>query len=367
MKIIHKGIWLLLTLGALPLLCSAQHGKLPDILLKNYRPRSIYHTPVTIPEKAAFPVIDMHSHNYVRGAEGVDQWVKIMDSVGIQKTMVLTYQTGKTFDSLVKKYSRYPDRFEVWCGFDYTGYGTPGWQEHAVHELERCYKMGAKGVGELGDKGEGELYSHPVPGKGLHIGDPQMKPLLAKCAELHMPISIHLGEDAWMYLPPDSTNDGLMNAAEWHVNMNVPGKLDHEQLVASLETALRENPNTTFIVCHLLNYCSDLEKLGALLDRYPNLYADIAARYAEIAPIPRSAAAFIEKYQDRLVYGTDMGSSPNMYRTTFRILETADEHFYEQGRFGYHWPLYGLHLPAEVLRKVYHENAEKLLNPTHKP
>ncbi len=367
MKIAKEWGMLLLAMYVLPLSSLAQHGKTPDILLKNYKPRSIYHTPVTIPETAAFPVIDMHSHDYVEGAGGVDRWVKTMDAVGIQKTIILTYRTGKAFDSLVKKYSRYPDRFELWCGFDYTGYGKPGWEAHAVKELERCYRAGARGVGELGDKGEGELYSKPVPGKGLHIGDPQMKPLLAKCAELHMPVSIHLGEDAWMYLPPDSTNDGLMNAAEWHVNMNVPGKLNHEQLVASLETAVRENPHTIFIACHLLNYCSDLAKLGALLDRYPNLYADIAARYGEIAPIPRYAAAFIRKYQDRLLYGTDMGTDPEMYRTTFRILETADEHFYKRALFGYHWPLYGLHLPKEVLRKIYYQNAKKILTNTDRP
>ncbi len=127
----------------------------------------------------------------------------------------------------------------------------PGWQKHAVEELERCYKKGARGVGELGDKGEGELYSKPTPGKGLHIDDPQMKPLLEKCAELHMPISIHVAEDEWMYETPDSTNDGMMNAATWHVDMNKPNKLGHDALIKSLENAVRENPKTIFIACHL--------------------------------------------------------------------------------------------------------------------
>lgn len=219
---------------------------------------------------------------------------------------------------------------------------------------------GARGVGELGDKGLGEFYSKPTAGWGLHIDDARMKPLFEKCAELHMPVSIHVAEDAWMYQNPDSTNDGLMNAATWKVDMSKKGILDHDQLIATLENAVKNNPNTIFIACHLANCCSDLSKLAGLFDTYPNLYADIAARYGEIAPIPRFVHDFMEKYATRIVYGTDMGMSKKMYLTTFRILETADEHFYEQELFNYHWPLYGLSLTDATLKKIYDENGKKI-------
>ena len=176
-----------------------------------------------------------------------------------------------------------------------------------------------------------------------------------------MPVSAHVAEDAWMYQDADSTNDGLMNAAEWKVDMTKKGILDHDQLVATLEHAVRDNPKTIFIACHLANCCSDLSKLGQLFDEYDNLYADIAARYGEIAPIPRYVHAFMEKYANRIVYGTDMGTSKNMYEITFRILESADEHFYEQDHFNYHWPLYGLALSDATLKKIYHDNGEKIL------
>ena len=343
------------------MMCFAQTNA-DNLLLKNYKPVSIYKTPASNISKASYHVTDMHSHDYVETQKEIDDWVKLMDKTGVQKTMILSMQSGKGFDSVVEKYRRYPTHFELWCGFDYTGYGTAGWQKHAVEELERCYNKGARGVGELGDKGEGELYSKPTPGKGLHIDDPQMKPLLEKCAALRMPISIHVAEDEWMYETPDSTNDGLMNASTWHVDMNKPDKLDHDALIKSLENAVRENPKTTFIACHLANTCSNLQQLGDLLDKYPNLYADIAARYGEIAPVPRYAAAFIIKYQDRLVYGTDNSPDEKMYLTTFRILETGDEHFYEMDLFSYHWALYGLNLPKEVLEKLYYKNAEKIMN-----
>jgi predicted TIM-barrel fold metal-dependent hydrolase len=144
--------------------------------------------------------------------------------------------------------------------------------------------------------------------------------------------------------------------------MNVAGKLGHDELIAGLSKAVGENPGLTFVACHFANCCTDLSKLGVLLDQHPNLYADIAARYAEVAPVPLATAAFITKYQDRLVYGTDMGTSLAMYRSTFHILETADEHFYDPSLDSYHWPLYGLHLPKEVLHKLYQTNAAKILN-----
>ncbi|MEP7231154.1 MAG: amidohydrolase family protein [Ginsengibacter sp.] len=332
-----------------------------ELKLKNYRPVSIYKIPQSKIEKAKYPVVDFHSHDYPKSDAEVKEWVKTMDAAGIAKSIILSYSTGKGFDSVVERYAPYKDRFEVWCGFDYTGYDQPGWEQRGVTELERCYKKGARGVGELGDKGLGEFYSLPTSGYGIHIDNPLMQPLLRKCADLYMPVSIHVAEDAWMYENPDSTNDGLMNAAKWHVDQTKKGLLSHDQLVNTLEKAVNNNPNTTFIACHLANCCSDLNMLGRLFDKYPNLYADIAARYGEIAPIPRFAHAFIEKYSDRIVYGTDMGPTKDMYETTFRILESADEHFYEFDRFGYHWPLYGLALTDGTLRKIYNGNSRKIL------
>jgi predicted TIM-barrel fold metal-dependent hydrolase len=334
-----------------------------ELKLKDYKPVSIYKVPVTNVKKAKFPIIDFHTHDYPKTEADLDQWVRTMDEVGIAKAMILSYSVGTSFDSVVTKFARYKDRFEIWCGFDFRDSDKPGWSEKAVQELERCYKKGARGVGELGDKGLGEFYSHPghASGFGLHIDDPRMKPLIRKCGELNMPISIHVAEDAWMYEASDEKNDGLMNAFTWKVDMTKPGILNHDQLVKTLENAVRDNPKTTFIACHLANTCSDLNMLGRLFDLYPNLYADIAARYGELAPIPKFVHAFLEKYADRIVYGTDMGMEKSMYQITYRILETNDEHFYEHERFGYHWPLYGLGLTPGTLEKIYNGNGKKIL------
>ncbi|WP_375582149.1 amidohydrolase family protein [Cyclobacterium xiamenense] len=332
-----------------------------NLLLKDHRPVSLYRGNEHPVPQAAFPVIDMHSHPYAKTEAQLDEWVKTMDKVGIEKTVIQSYRTGAAFDSLVRVYSKYPDRFILFCGFDYTGYEGDDFGPAAVQELERCFSMGAKGVGELGDKGKGLFYSRPTKALGMHINDPKMKPLIEKCGELGMPISIHVAEPIWMYQPMDAQNDGLMNAFKWRLD-DQQGIVDHDGMIKILEDAVAENPETTFIACHYANTSYDLSFLGDLFDAYPNLYADNSARYAETATIPRTVNRFYSRYADRLVYGTDMGMGEDMYRTTFRILETADEHFYDRNISSYHWPMHGYDLPQNVLEKVYRSNALKLLD-----
>jgi hypothetical protein len=81
------------------------------ILLKDYRPESIYKIPATHIAKAKFPVIDMHSHPYAKTEGEITDWLKNMDAAGIERTIILTMSTGTDFDDVNRKYSKYPDRF----------------------------------------------------------------------------------------------------------------------------------------------------------------------------------------------------------------------------------------------------------------
>ena len=255
--------------------------------------------------------------------------------------------------------ARYPERFEVWCGLDFSGHAKPGFPEGAANELARCREKGAQGIGEIHDKGQG-LRSGKSTAPGIHPDDGRVDAIWEKAAELRMPVSLHVADPIWMYQPMDKHNDGLMNAYEWRLD-NQPNIVNLAGMIEILERTLTRHRKTTFVACHFANLDYDLGHLGEVLDRNPNLYADISARYAETAPIPRFASQFYAKYSDRLVYGTDMGFENEMYQTTFRILESLDEHFYEFDQFGYHWPLYGLGLNDEILQRVYHDNAAKLL------
>lgn len=331
-----------------------------DLLLKNYRPVSIYKVSNYKADRAKFSAIDMHSHPYPNDREGIKQWVQTMKKNNIEKSILLTYATGAKFDSLYSVYSEFDNYFEMWCGIDYSGYDEPGFSEKAVKELERLHAMGAKGIGELGDKGKGLFYSHPTQAFGMHIDDERLDPVLERAGELNMPVNIHVAEPYWFYMKMDSTNDGLMNAVTWRLD-NQKNILGHGEMLKTLENAVKKHPKTTFIAAHLGNSSYNLKIMGEMLEQYPNLYADISARYAELSQIPRHVKQFLTNHQDKIVYGTDMGTDNDMYDVTFRVLQTMDEHFYRHERFGYHWSLNGFDLDDGVLKKIYQTNSKKIL------
>src|SRR5688572_28039077 len=94
-----------------------------DILLKDFKPVSSFNIPVTTIKKAKYPVNDMHTHGrYAKTRQEVEDWVRVMDETGVEKAVVLTQAHGEKFDELVELYSAFPDRFELWCGFDYSGF-----------------------------------------------------------------------------------------------------------------------------------------------------------------------------------------------------------------------------------------------------
>ena len=344
-------------LAGILFLCTVRAAIVPDqILLKEYRPKSIYKIPITTIDKAKFPVTDVHSHDgYGPNDSGIAGWIKTMDDVGLEKSIILSGRSGAQLDAVLARFGKHPKRFEVWSGFDYSGYDKPGWSEKAVAELERGFKSGARGVGELSDKGRGLAGA-----SGMHLDDPRMDPLLEKCADLGMPINVHIGEDQWMYEPQDEHNDGLMNGYTWRIATNDTNVLGHAEVLKTLENAVAKHPRATIIACHFANCSADLGKLGEMFDKYPNLYADMGARFTEITPIPRFANKFFTKYQDRLLYGTDNTPVAGMYRTSFRILESNDEHFYPDHFAKYHWASHGLGLSDEVLKKIYHDNILKV-------
>lgn len=336
----------------------SDEARAEKVLLKDFHPVSMYKIPQTRVAKARYAAIDVHGHDYANTDEAVSAWVKTMDAVGIEKMIVMTMKTGHKFDEVLARYKKYPERFQVWCGFDYTGFDKPSYGAAAVAELERCYLAGARGVGEVSDKGLGLTNSEPKA-RGMHLDDARMDLLLEKCADLKIPVNTHIGEPIWFYLPMDEKNDGLMNAYHWRLD-NKPSLLPHSAMVKILENALTRHPRTTFIACHYANCEYDFSILARLLDTYPNLYADISGRYEETGTIPRATSRFIRQYQDRLLYGTDMGRGQPQYEFSFRILETLDEHIYTNG-YRYHWALNGFGLDDAILKKLYRTNAERIL------
>lgn len=336
-----------------------QSGPMDSVLLKDYRPESSLVLPETRIEKARFPVIDAHAHtsmSRIQTPEDVDAWVKIMDQVGVERTIVLTGATGAEFDRQAKLYARHPGRFQLWCSIDRENIDAPDYAERAVRELERCYRMGARGVGEITDKGSGLQSAEAPRGRRLHFDDARLDAVWRKCAELKMPVNIHVADHPSCWRPLGPTQERSPDFQ--HFNLHGMDVLSFDELLATRDRMLAKHPRTVFIACHLGNQGHDLAALAKALDRYPNLYVDISARDYEVGRQPRAAARFLAQYRNRVLFGTDMGKDPEMYRKWWRLLESADE--YMPGRVW--WPYYGLELPGAVLESLYRGNALRVLN-----
>ena len=112
-----------------------QPGPMDSILLKDYAPESSLVVPETRVAKARFPVIDVHTHSGqsgVRTPQDVDQWLRTMDEVGIETTVVFTGATGAEFDRQAELFSRYPKRFQLYCSLDTTGLEDPDYPQRAA-------------------------------------------------------------------------------------------------------------------------------------------------------------------------------------------------------------------------------------------
>ncbi len=363
-----KTRFIALTLGACLAASCGQAPKeeasyLDTLLLKDYKPVPCMNLPEHHPHSAKFKVYDMHSHAYAANVKECEEWAARLKENNIERVVINTYASGEKFDELYDMYKGVSDVFEMWCGFDMSAWGTPEFEEKAVASLVRDFEHGAVGVGEVGDKGFGESYftgfDTGTPTPTAHMNDPRFDALFEKLGELGMPIIIHVGDPIWMYEPMDEHNDGYVNAEHWKIDPDQPGILDLYELCKTLEECCDRHPNTTIIACHFMNLTHDYELLGQIMDRHPNLWLDNSARHVESAITPRATKAFYEKYQDRIFFGTDNHPSQKMYDLQWRILETEDEHFYDY-EHAYHWPLHGIGLSDDVLKKLYYENAEKL-------
>ncbi len=333
-------------------------GPMDSVLVKDYAPRSSVVTKETFVPKAKYPVIDCHIHVVATTPQEVTEWVNTMDEVGIDKSLVLTQETGAAFDALVDLLPKaHPGRFLLYCGMDMTDTDNPDYSKRVVAELVRCYNKGARGVGEIIDKGFGVAEDPALPrNKRLHPDDSRLDAFWEKCAELKMPVSLHVADHPSCWTPLDVYQERSPDYQ--HFNLYGKDVPSYDEMIAIRNRTVERHPKTTFIACHLGNQGNDLEKLGLALDKYPNLYLDTSARDYEMGRTPRASARFLTKYRNRVVFGTDQSRDKNMYQIHWRLLETADE--YIVGRVG--WRYYGLELPESVLESLYRRTAKKLFD-----
>lgn len=267
---------------------------------------------------------------------------------------------------------------------NWAGLESPGWGWREAMALRRAVvDHGYKGLKI--SKGLG-LGARLPGGVLLPVDDAILDPLWAMAGALGVPVAIHTGDPRAFWAPLDESNERwteLRRNPSWsyherHDHGEVPSWLD---LLDAFVEVVRRHPGTDFIGVHFGNAPERIDLVAAWLERYPNLYVDIAARVGEIGRHPAKAVReLFERFSDRILFGTDIGISPYglmlgapgeepsepddikpFYDLHWRWLETTESPMPHPVPIQGDWPVHGVGLPPEILRKVYADNARRLL------
>jgi predicted TIM-barrel fold metal-dependent hydrolase len=349
---------------------------------------------VTLAEKqpelwrAEHRVIDLHQHlDYT--TQHLARAVKLMDHVGIGVAVNLSGGTvTRIGDDGLSEFERnkrladtlYPGRFLHYMSLDYDGWDRSDFTQRAVQQIEQGHRMGAAGFKEYKRLG---LYLRDGAGKLISVDDPKLDVVWKRCGELGMPVSIHVADPKAFWLPYDDRNERWKELKDhkswWFGDTNkFP---EWKSLLESLNRVIARHPGTTFVCVHFGNNAEELDWVDASLSRYPNMMVDLAARIPEIGRHnPEAVRRLFLKHQDRILFGTDfqvydrliLGSSGNeppptdadaevFFAKEWRWLETQDLDWEHMTPIQGDWTISSIGLPSDVLRKVYFDNARRLL------
>ena len=338
-----------------------------ELKLRDWEPRSMLVTKTTVVETPRFPVIDIHNHlgggRQFLTEERVQRYLTEMNEAGVKTVINLDGGWGdnlkETLDALDKSH---PGRFATFTLINFDGIDEPDWSEREARRLVESFEQGARGLKI--DKRLGLRYRDKA-GQLIAVDDPRLDPIWAICGKHRRPVVIHVSDPAAFFTPLDKSNE------RWHELNEHPNWLffgdqfpRRQTILDQLHRVIARHPETIFVNTHFGNNAEDLASVGENLDRYPNMYVDFDARISELGRQPYSARRFFLKYQDRILFGTDTTPRRDAFRIYYRFLETDDEYFdcsASHHRQGF-WMIYGLHLPDDVLEKIYHKNAERLLS-----
>ena len=341
------------------------------MLLENHRPQSKLVTKTTLVNKPKFPLVDAHNHLGEPFGGGWDkrplsELLDLLDEAGVLHYVDLDGGWGE--DILYSHLKHFkegaPERFRIFGGVDWSKWESLGdeFPEWAANRLRVQKETGAEGLKIWKPFG---LHVKDHHGQLVKVDDPRLSPIWETAGELGLPVLIHVADPVAFFDPIDETNERWEELGEhpdWAFTS--PPFPPFLEIMNDLKNLVTSHRATRFIGAHAGCYGENLGWVGQMLEDCPNYFIDISARLGELGRQPYTARKFFLRYQDRILFGSDFGPDLDAYRLYYRFLETDDEYFnYNtgevpgQGR----WYVCGLYLPDEVLRKVYAENAKRVL------
>lgn len=348
-----------------------------ELLLRNFRPKPQLIVPRTKLNGASTTVVDVHTHMFFRqrhNRQALEDFVDLMDRNQIAVCISLDARLGSMAkEHLDFLWKSHRDRFVVFCHLDWIGDGDPdapatwacnrpGWAERTAQQLTDAKAMGISGLKIFKRLG---LEHRDRSGKLIPIDAPWLDPIWHACGELGLPVLIHTADPSAFFEPIGPENERweeLSRHPDWHFyGKDFPTRAE---LLAARNRVIARHPNTNFIGAHMASSSENLAELEQWLETYPNLYVDPASRISELGRQPFTACEFLIRHADRIVFGTDGPWPEQRVEHYWRFFQTHDEYFpYSEKEFppqGF-WRIYGVNLPQDVLRKIYVDNACRII------
>lgn len=234
--------------------------------------------------------------------------IDFMDKNGIDKANLVLVPSRPRLtavpDALMAK-AKYPDRFYVFTSFDVSEYFKHGkeigkYQAKFVDNMRRCGCDGLKII-------EGKPTMRKIMGAIPGFDEPCWEPLWKYLEDTQFPVLWHLNDPESCWGPEEEAPRHIRLGNELYDDTFV----NNEEQYRQMEAILQRYPNIKFIFAHLYFMSAQLPRLAKILDTYPNVMVDITPGleiYVNLSKNTEEAKEFFEKYQDRIMYGTDIGA-----------------------------------------------------------
>jgi predicted TIM-barrel fold metal-dependent hydrolase len=355
----------LIGIGLLAVLCTA--AALVTIRhVKRLRDQPFKLTGTSLAEFSSLDPIDAHTHVFQSSPE----LVRMLERLHMHTLDILYVDDNNPYLKAMEPQRTDSRKFvalslghaQLCTTFNPFIFNQANFAKVAIRDLNQDFAAGA--VAAKIWKNVGMEIVNPS-GKYVMPDDPAFEPIYKDIAAQGKTLIIHAAEpdEAWGLHPPGSSSKYYELNPQWDMSKK-PGSPEKQAILGARDHVLAMNPNLRVVGAHFGSMEDHLDDVATRLDQYPNFAVDTAARVPRLTFQPREKVrAFILKYQDRILYGTDLhvysgATDPSIIESWEKQYARDWRYFATDDRFQYlGQSVEGLNLPRSVLKKLYHDNA----------
>jgi hypothetical protein len=318
---------------------------------------------------AAIHPIDVHVHVF----KSDPAFQKMLERLNLKLLNILVMddtnpnrkQLQPQIDNALELVRSSGGHFALCTTFDPYKFSSASFSADAIKQINNDFAHGALAVKVWKNIG---MEIKDSSGKYIMADDPRFEPIYKDIAAHGKTLMTHQAEPDVAWGPPDPADPSwsyYQENPQWYV-ANRPGFPSKKTILDARDHVLAENPKLLMVGVHLGSMERDLDNIAIHLDKYPNFAIDTAARMDYLMLMPtEKVSAFLIKYQDRVLYGTDLDLLPDAnvqdtltewqstYARDWRYLATGETLTVEGKQ------VRGLNLPQPVLQKIFRSNATR--------